>query len=427
MEHQVTKIADCEYELRIQLRYDEAAPVLEEAYEAARRDITIEGFRKGKAPLELIKQRYGAKIEAEALENLGRQMVRELARQNRWALLSEPQLIDLQRSPESIGFTFRYYTLPELTIDLSDITLRKPVRAIPEEEVDSQLEELRLRYGTVRGDVDCVADYHHEVTLHFQPADPETGMPLVGEEAEELTIALYDPETLPDLRQRLLNTCVGESFLYSLPETDTGQPSQTYQVTVRAIRQIQPAEFTPEFVQHISGGQLRDIEELRQYIRQELQRQHELYAQSVLRNQLELELARRYPFVPPKPIVHSIARDLVASLQRGELRVPAEYLREGETGVYRFLTELANFQARLAILELLLLQQYQIQLSPEELQNLAQSLRLSVTELEKRLQEDVDLEYDLRRRKLWQFLLQNVHVEPVAADTDAGHAPHTEP
>lgn len=424
MEHQVTKIADCEHEVRIELRYDEAAPVLEEAYEAARRDITIEGFRKGKAPLELIKQRYGAKIEAEALEKLGKQMVRELARQNQWALLSEPQLIDLRRSPESIGFTFRYYTLPELTVDLSGITLRKPVREVSEDEVESQLEELRLRYGTVRGEVDRVADYYHEVTLHFQPADPQTGMPLVGEEAEELTLALYDPETLPELRQRLLNAHLGESFLYTLPETEAGHSPQTYQVTVRSIRQIQPAEFTPEFVQQISGGRLRDVDELRYYIRQELQRQHELYAQSVLRNQLELELSQRYPFTPPKPIVHSIIRDLVTSLQRGELRVPAEYMQEGETGIYRFLAHMAEFQARLAILELLLLQQYQIQLTPEELQNLARSLSMSVTELEKRLQEDVDLEYDLRRRKLWQFLLQNVHVEPVTMDTNAGHAPH---
>ncbi len=422
MEHRITKIADCEHELRIELRHEEVAPVLEEAYQDARRTITIEGFRKGKAPLELIKQRYGAKIEAEALEKLGNRLARDLARQQRWALLSEPRLVDIQRSPETIEFTFRYYTLPELTIELSGITLRKPVREIPEEEVDSQLEELRLRYGTVNEEVERVSDYYHEVTLHFQPADPETGMPLLGQEGEELTLALYDPETLPELRQQLLNAQRGDSFLYTLPATDPNDPPQTYRVTVRSIRHVQPAEFTPEFIQQISGGSLHDIEQLRHYIRQELQRQHELYAQSLLRNQLELELARRYPFVPPKPIVHSILRDLVTALQRGELHIPEEYARAGEEGIYRFLAETADLQARLAILELLLLQQYQIHLTPEELQNLARSLNMSPAELEQRLQEDADLEYDLRRRKLWQFLLQTVNVEPVVINGNAGRS-----
>jgi len=423
VEHQLTKIADCEHEVLIQLSYAEAAPAIEEAYQRAREDITIEGFRKGKAPLELIKQRYGAKIEADALEELGKRLVRELARQQRWALLSEPELVNLQRSPEAVAFTFRYYTLPELTVDLTGITLQKPRIEVREEDVEAQLEQLRLRYGTVHDNVEQVTDYYHEVTLHFQPVDPASGMPLLGEEQpEELTLALYEPDVLPELRQQLLNARVGDSFLHTFSGSELGQPEEparTYRVTVQSIRRIQPAELTAEFVQQISGGRFDSEEALRRYIRQELQRQQESYAQSLLRNQLELEIARRHPFTPPKPVVQSILRSLVQALQRGELQIPAEYLREGETGVYRFLVELADFHARLSLLELLLLQQYQVEFTPEELRALAQSLNMSELQLQQRLQEDPDLDYDLRRRKLWQLLLQRVTVEQVP---DAGNA-----
>ncbi|MCS7169064.1 MAG: hypothetical protein NZ949_00395 [Candidatus Kapabacteria bacterium] len=427
MEHQLLHIADCEREVRIQLAYAEAAPAIEAAYEHAQQDLTIEGFRKGKAPIELIKQRYGAKIEADALESLGQRLVRELARQQQWALLSDPQLINIQRSPESIGFTFRYYTLPELQIDLAGIKLQKPVVEVTDEDVESQLERLRLRYGTVQETAEQVTDYYHEVTLHFQPTDPMTGTPLLGEQSEEITFALYDPEIPLELRERLLNTRVGDSFLHTFSGTDFGQPeqpAQAYQITVHAIRRILPAELTPEFVHQISGGQLHDVESLRQFLRKELQQQHERDARSILRSQLELELARRYPFTPPKPVVQSIARDLIQSLQRGELHVPAEYLREGEAGIYRFLAELAELQARLSVLELLLLRQYQVQLAPEELNALAQSLNMAETDLRKQLQEDPDLEYDLRRRKLWQLLLQNTDVEPVPYADYVRQHPH---
>ncbi|MEN3027453.1 MAG: trigger factor [Chlorobiota bacterium] len=422
MEHEVLHIADCERELHLRLSAAEVASTLEEAYRKAQQTLVIEGFRKGKAPIELIRQRYGATIETEALERLGQRLFREIAQEQRWVLLGEPQLTNLNRSPEGVQFTFRYYTLPELTIDLSDIKLRMPAVSVSEEEVEAQLERLRLRYGTTEEKVEQVTDYYHEVTLHFQPVELESGMPLVGEPAEELTLALYDEDVLPELRQQLLNIRQGESFLHTLPSADTGQAPRTYRITVQAIRRRQPAELTPEFVQRLSQGRLQDVDALRAYLREELQHQQESYARSLLRNQLELEVARRYRFVPPKPLVHSIARELIESLQRGELSIPAEYLREGESGIYRFLAELADYHARLSILELLLLRQYQVQLTPEELQALARSLNLSEEVLQQRLREDTDLLHSLRRRKLWQLLLQSVHVE-VTPSTDHGEPP----
>lgn len=423
VEYQRTQLADCEYELHIRISPTEAAPAIEAAYERARKDIAIEGFRKGRAPLELIKQRHGSQIEAEALEQLGQRLAEDLVRQYQWGLLSEPQLIDLQRSSDEIGFTFRLFTLPELTIELSGIVLQKPVRQISDDEVEAQLEQLRLQHGTAEEEVEEITDYYHDVRLHFQPVDADTGMPLVGTEAEELTVALYEPDVLPELRQHLLHARRNDSFLLTLPgSAEQGQPEQppqTYRVTVRSIRRLHLAELSPEFAQRISRGRFHTVDELRHYIRQELQRQWDNHVHRLLRNQLEIELARRYPFTPPKPIVQRIARDLVESLQRGELHVPSEYARQGETGIYRFIAELADLYARLSILELVLLRQYQIQLTTDELQQLARTLNISPTELERQLREDPELAYDIRRRKLWQVLLQQVDVQPVPYTDDA--------
>ncbi len=48
MEHTITKLADCEYELRIELPHEEATPAIEEAYEHARQTLTIEASARGK-------------------------------------------------------------------------------------------------------------------------------------------------------------------------------------------------------------------------------------------------------------------------------------------------------------------------------------------------------------------------------------------
>jgi trigger factor len=412
VEHTITKLADCEYELRIELPHEEATPAIEEAYEHARQTLTIEGFRKGKAPIELIRQRYGAKIEADALEKFGERLAQQILREHQLTLLSGPDLVDLQRSAERIGFTYRYATLPELTVDLSDIRLQKPVYEVSPEEVEAELENLLLRYGTVE-EVEEVSDFSHEVTLRFQPMDPATGMPLLGQEGEELTVALYDEELLPQLREQLLHARRGESFPFQLAAEGEGSPQQ-YLVHVQAIRRIRPAEPTPEFVEQLSGGQLHTVEELREYLRQELQRQWDQHTRSLVRSQLQGELLRRYPFEPPRALVQSMFQSLVQSLQRGELRIPEEYARQGHEGIARFLSGLAHLQARQFVLELLLLRQYDVRLSEAEITTLAQTLGTSPETLKAQLREDPELYYDLQRRKLWNMLLEQVHVEPIA-------------
>jgi hypothetical protein len=73
-----------------------------------------------------------------------------------------------------------------------------------------------------------------------------------------------------------------------------------------------------------------------------------------------------------------------------------------------------HLQARQFVLELLLLRQYDVRLSEAEITTLAQTLGTSPETLKAQLREDPELYYDLQRRKLWNMLLEQVHVEPIA-------------
>lgn len=64
MQTTLTTIGGLRRSVEITLSYDELAPHFERAYSEVQRDLQLEGFRKGKVPMDIIKSRYGDKSNA---------------------------------------------------------------------------------------------------------------------------------------------------------------------------------------------------------------------------------------------------------------------------------------------------------------------------------------------------------------------------
>ena len=70
MEIKVKQLAESQQEIEVNLNYDEILVDINEAYEEERKTISIDGFRKGKAPMGMIKKIYGEAIEYKASEKI---------------------------------------------------------------------------------------------------------------------------------------------------------------------------------------------------------------------------------------------------------------------------------------------------------------------------------------------------------------------
>jgi len=66
----VNQLSDSQQEIEVNLNYDEILLEINDAYNEERKTITIDGFRKGKAPMGMIKKLYGEAIEYKASEKI---------------------------------------------------------------------------------------------------------------------------------------------------------------------------------------------------------------------------------------------------------------------------------------------------------------------------------------------------------------------
>ena len=66
----MNQLSDSQQEVEVNLNYDEILTEINDAYDEERKTITIDGFRKGKAPMGMIKKLYGETIEYKASEKI---------------------------------------------------------------------------------------------------------------------------------------------------------------------------------------------------------------------------------------------------------------------------------------------------------------------------------------------------------------------
>ena len=141
MEKELKKIDECTRELTITLTTDELQPHYEKAYKAMQPKVNLEGFRKGRVPISMIKKMYGKGIEADADQDLINDLFRNYTQEENIQVLGTPTLKNLDKDDKGIKYIIEFETLPTITLkDYKGVAIDEPVHTVTDQEVQDELE-----------------------------------------------------------------------------------------------------------------------------------------------------------------------------------------------------------------------------------------------------------------------------------------------
>lgn len=323
MERTLTTIEACIREVRIELTNSELSPHYDRAYERAQNGITLPGFRKGRVPIPIIKQRFGRDIENDALETIADETFRSFATQEKLRVVGNPSLTDIQKSPSGVAFTIRFDVMPEFELGAyRGLVVERPVKNVAEDDVQQEVDRICLRAASFEPaeQIDGTL-YLTTITLH--ELDRDTSMPIIGAEALEERIFLEDEDVDMNLRSSLANTKVGDTFSYVAETQDEKQQPANYRVTVTDIQRVVPAEFTNDFVTMITEGRFNTTEELRADIERQLREYFEQSTKEHVEAQIIDQLVKAHEFDVPEPLVHAVIHQLFDDFKKRNEGNPA--------------------------------------------------------------------------------------------------------
>ncbi|MCC5950400.1 MAG: trigger factor [Nitriliruptoraceae bacterium] len=280
---------------RVKQAFDRAAKELA-------KQVSLPGFRPGKAPRRLLEQRLGTGAVAQtAMENSLSDFYVEALQAEDLDPVAQPE-VDVESFDEHEGATFTAEVQIRPTFEVPDhagISVTFPEWDVDEDEVTEQLGSMRERFAEV-DEVERAAKKGDLVTIDLKVE--VDGEELEGASVEDALYEIGSAGVTPKLDEEAVGKEAGDTFSYedALPEDypEHGGKDAVFHVTVKDVREKTLPDLDDDFATTASG--FDTIDELRGDVRNSIQRRKVEQAQHQLRARvLEAYLARVDVELPP--------------------------------------------------------------------------------------------------------------------------------
>ena len=173
--------------------------------------VRIDGFRKGKVPLKVVEQRFGASILQDALSELMQRSFIDAIIQEKINPVGAPTYNPTEyKEGEDYNFTVEFEVYPQIEIkDLDKMEIEKPVASISDADVEVMIETLRKQQGAWK-EVDAEAKDQSRVILDF--LGTVDGEEFEGGKANDFALVLGQGRMIPGFEEAILGHKAGDKF-----------------------------------------------------------------------------------------------------------------------------------------------------------------------------------------------------------------------
>jgi trigger factor len=305
MKTEVTDVTETQKTISIEIPTDVVDAEFDRIARGYMKQARLPGFRPGKVPQTLIKQRFREQILHDVMHGLIPRAVEEALQTRGIEPVDTPDVRDVDLAEgRPLKFTAAFETVPPFDPgDLSSITLRQASAQISDEDVDDMLRRLRERaakYETVEGR--AIAD-DDAVVLDIDRTDASGQV----DHRDGVTVQLGASGNPPGFDAQLVGLNEGDSktFAIQFPEDhsvpELANTQQTYSVTVKGIRRRVLPDLDDEFAKDI--GPFDSLSALRDHVRHDLEAEAHDNARRQVRSELFRQLSQRIPFELPTSLV----------------------------------------------------------------------------------------------------------------------------
>ena len=286
MDININETGNCKKEMVATLTYDELTPYFEKAVLDFRKKANIPGFRKGKAPVQMIKKVYEPQIEYSAIEDIADDVFRKYYLENKINVYGSPELQDIDYKPkESLMFKVGFSFIPKVELKgYKNLEVTKRIIKPDNSLIDNEYLSIMNQHAELVMDGQ-VMDDNYLVTLDFQDLD-ENGEIVIGKVTKDQKLYLNNPRLAQNLKDVLKDIREGETKLWEY--TIDEKPVKT-QITCTKIEKLVFPEINNEFLKKVTNqDDLNTEEDLKKHI----EKGYADYFESQSRQELEGNLIR---------------------------------------------------------------------------------------------------------------------------------------
>ncbi len=271
------KISDTRIEIKVTLEKSDLKVAKKKALERLSKEVKVEGFRKGKAPLELAEKLIPEnELNQNALDIAVRTSVPKAFLENNKNPLVIPNVNVTKFVPdETAEYTATADILPEVKLgDYKNLKVKREKVSVKESDIKDVLENVRSAYAEKKVTKDS-AKLGDEVIIDF--TGKKDGTPFKGGTAKDYPLTLGSNSFIPGFEEGIVGKASGDKFDLPLSfpkdyhEKTLAGEKVVFEVLVKQVNQIKKPALDDEFAKKC--GPFKTLADLKADIKKNLEAQ----------------------------------------------------------------------------------------------------------------------------------------------------------
>ena len=332
----VEKISSNKVKLSFDIDAAKFDAAMDKAYIKVRGQVTIPGFRKGRAPRKMIENMYGGEgvFYDEAFELIFDEVYGPAIDENKLEVVDRPQ-VDIQQigTGKNLQFTCEVFVKPDVTLgEYKGVEVKREHTLVTEDEVNAEIEKERNKQAAEVSVEDRAVAEGDTVNLDYSGS--VDGVKFAGGTAEAQTLKIGSHTFIPGFEEQMVGMNIGEekdlevTFPQEYHAEELAGKKAVFHVKVNGITETQLPALDDDFAKDIS--EFDTLDEYKADVRAKLEAQAAEHDNNVFTNAvIEKVMANATVEIPDAMVerqIDSMVRNFEARLAQQGLKL-ADFIK----------------------------------------------------------------------------------------------------
>jgi trigger factor len=319
-------------QMTVELPPEEIEQEVDKRLQEVARSARLPGFRPGKVPMRVLRQRFGESVRGEVFGEKVQASFPEAIAQVELRPAGMPEIeAAIDKAARRYAYTAKFEVLPQVELrGLEGKSIKRPVAEVGEGDIDSMIARLREQRKTWV-DVDRAAANGDQVTLSFEGTVDGEAFP--GGSAEDVPLELGSGRMVPGFEDQLIGVAAGDereidvTFPADYHGKQLAGKQARFKVAVKAVAEPALPDVDAEFIRGF-GIEDGDVDKFRADVRNNMGRELKQRVESKLKEQVMDALLEVNPIDLPEVLVAEEIKALKAQARQavggGSFELPDE-------------------------------------------------------------------------------------------------------
>ena len=426
------------YEFEISIDGATFSAAVDKAYKKSAKNITIPGFRRGKAPRAIIEKMYGRGVFYEdAVNDLLPAAYEEAAKEFGMEIVGRPEFEIDNIDDNGTTIKVKVYTKPEMKLDgYKGVEATRTVTPVTDADVDAEIERVRARNSRMIDVTDRAAALEDTVDINYEGS--VDGVPFEGGKADGHSLTLGSGQFIPGFEDQIVGHSIGDEFDVNVtfPEKyhaeELAGKAAVFKVKLNGIKFNEKPALDDDFAKDVS--EFDTLAEYKADIRAKLEENNKKSADAAVNEQLVAAVVEKLEGDIPEVMYDAECENMVRDfdtrlrMQGMDLKTYFKYTGMDLDGLREQSRPQAERQVKTRLALETIAANEKIEASDDEIEEefkrLSEAYGMEVDQIKAQIAPEA-LAEDIKVRKAVEFIRDNAKITDAAPEAEKKPAKKT--